>query len=99
MSSLQKLYTGYPILDHRLFDKLVYKLMERGFYVSRHSYSYRVFYRDKIVAGIHVYPGFNEVSVRLYRVFRDIAYEAMGDILGVVREVFRGYKVRVAWYP
>ncbi len=90
---------GYYIVDRRRLDKLVFKLMEEGFYVSRHSYSYRLFYKGRVVAGIHIYPGFNEISVRLYKASRDLVNSVRGVIKRVVEEVFPEYSVYEEWYP
>jgi len=80
-------------------DRLVHGLMEKGFYVCRHSYSYRIFYQGKIVAGLHLYPGYREASLRLYRVYSDLAGEALKPILEVIRKVFPEYTIDIKWYP
>lgn len=80
-------------------DKLVWRLRESGFYVNRHSYSYRLFYEGKIVAGLHLYPGYRLVSLRLYRVYQELAEAVYKLIVKVVHDVFPGYRVDVEWYP
>ena len=89
----------YYSVSRKQLDNLVFKLLDKGFYVSRHSYSYRLFYRGKLVAGIHVYPGYNEVSLRLYRVYSDVVREVADTILSIVKEVFKDYRVEVSWFP
>ena len=81
------------------------RLRENGFYVGRHSYSYRLFYEGKVVAelfnSLHLYPGYREACLRLYRVRRDLAElaEAVRErIIMVVRDVFSDYKIVVKRY-
>ena len=83
-------------------DGLVQRLRENGFYVGRHSYSYRLFYEGKVVAGLfnslHLYPGYREACLRLYRVHRDLAGAVRERIIMVVRDVFPDYKIVVKPY-
>jgi len=80
-------------------DKLVRRFRENGLCVGRHSYSYRLFYKGKVVAGLHLYPGYREASLRLYRVHRDLAEAVRELIIMVIRDVFPDYKIVVKWYP
>lgn len=80
-------------------DRLVQRFREYGFYVDRHSYSYRLFYKGRVVAGLHLYPGYREASLRLYRVHRDLAEAVRERIIMVIRDVFPSYKIVVKWYP
>ena len=80
-------------------DRLVQRFREYGFYVDRHSYSYRLFYKGRVVAGLHLYPGYREAGLRLYRVHRDLAEAVRERIIMVIRDVFPSYKIVVKWYP
>lgn len=87
-----------PLMRSRL-DRVVFELGRLGLLVERHSYSYRVMYRDKIVMGIHFYPGYREISVRLYKSFRELAEEALPAVENVLHRLFPGHEITIKWYP
>ena len=80
-------------------DCIVYELEKRDIEASRHAYSYRLLYKGMIVAGVHVYPGFNEASVRLYKIVHDLAEEASSKITESIKKCFPDYKIIIKWYP
>ncbi|MEM4718369.1 MAG: hypothetical protein QXE81_06425 [Desulfurococcaceae archaeon] len=53
-------------ISTRRLNNLINELRSMGIWAERHSYSIRVMYRDKIVASLHLYPGFNTAVLRLY---------------------------------
>ncbi len=79
-------------------DLLTYMLNNRGFYVGRHSYSFRVIYKGKIIAGIHFYPGYREVELRLYSIHQDLAREGYSEIITSIKKLFPEYRVRIKWF-
>ena len=79
-------------------DALTYMLNNRGFHVGRHSYSFRVFYKGRIIAGIHFYPGYREVELRLYRVHQDLAEEAYPEIITCIEKLFPEYRIKTKWF-
>ncbi len=87
-----------PLMRSRL-DRVVFELGRLGILVERHSYSYRVMYRDRIVMGIHFYPGYREISIRLYKSFRELAEEVLPTVRNVLRKLFPDHKIMVKWYP
>ncbi len=87
------------VLNRKRLDSLVYLLEDKGIMVSRHSYSYRLFYKGKIIAGIHVYPIYNEISIRLYRVFKEYVKETRDLVVNVVKQIFPEYRIKIEWYP
>ncbi len=86
-------------LHRRMLDELVFKLSEIGVYAGRHSYSYRLMYKGRIIAGIHVYPLYNTISVRLYKAFKDLVNEVGEKITNTLSYVFKDYRIIVEWYP
>lgn len=57
----------YPVgLQHKLLNNIVWEFRKKKFWVERHSYSFRVMFNNIFIASFHVYPGYNEVVVRLY---------------------------------
>ncbi len=84
-------------IDPRLLDKLVFELSNKGIYVGRHSYSFRLFFKSKIVAGIHVYPGYNEVVLRIYMSNLEYALEALDNIINAIRKVLPSYKLVIQY--
>ncbi len=86
-------------INRRVLDRLVFRLMEEGIEVSRHSYSYRLLYRGRMAMGIHVYPGYGEISVRLYRAAEEEAQDIKDIVLKVLKEIFPGYRIDIRWYP
>ncbi len=83
----------------RELDSINMLLEKNGIEVSRHAYSYRLLYKGKIIASIHLYPGFEEASIRLYKYSKDEADEVKDVIIGVVKKVFPNYRISVKWYP
>ncbi|WFO74986.1 hypothetical protein J4526_07910 [Desulfurococcaceae archaeon MEX13E-LK6-19] len=83
----------------RELDMINMLLEKHDIEASRHAYSYRLLYKGKIIASIHLYPGFEEASIRLYKYSRDEASEVKDVIVGVVKKVFPNYKISVKWYP
>lgn len=83
----------------RQLDAVTRLLSEKGIEASRHAYSYRLLYRGAIVASIHLYPGYEEASVRLYRAYPSLAREALDIIIWVLKKVFPNYTITVSWYP
>jgi len=75
----------------RILNKLTWELRNRGIWVERHSYSYRVFYGGRIAGSIHIYPGFDEVVVKLYREYELLAQ----PIISVFNSILPQYRVRV----
>ncbi len=86
-------------VNPKRLDKLVFDLRENGIWADRHAYSYRLMYKDRLVASLHIYPGYNEFSLRLYKSFKTLAREAEEIIVKVLKQNFPEYKVRIAWYP
>lgn len=83
----------------RELDKVNMFLEEQGIEVSRHAYSYRLLYRGKIVGSIHLYPGFEEASIRFYKHAREEALEVGNKVVEAVKKVFPSYRIEVKWYP
>lgn len=57
-----------------MLNRLVDELRSRGLWVERHSYSFRVMFREKIVASFHIYPYHREIQVRLYSGVEEIDF-------------------------
>lgn len=86
-------------INREKLDKFVFKLLGRGIYVSRHSYSYRIMYGEHMVLGVHVYPGYNEICVRVYvDSGGELCNEVLSTVLSVIKEVFPGYKINIKEY-
>jgi hypothetical protein len=84
-------------INPRLLDKLVFELSNRGIYVGRHSYSFRLFFKGRIIAGIHVYPGYNEVVLRIYMSNLEYALEALDNIVDAIKKTLPGYKLIIQY--
>ncbi len=87
----------FGVLERRRLDGFTYALIRAGLYAARHSYSYRIFYRDKIIAGIHFYPGYGEVELRLYTVHGDYARKMEPVIGSILRKFFPDYRLDIKW--
>lgn len=83
----------------RDLEKISVILEKHGLEVSRHAYSYRLLYNGKIVGSIHLYPGYEEVSIRLYKHARVEAEKVRDLLVDVVKKVFPHYRIYVNWYP
>jgi len=70
-------------ISARDLDMINILLEKHGLEVSRHAYSYRLLYKGKIVASIHLYPGFEEASIRLYKYASSEANEVKNVIVNV----------------
>ncbi len=49
--------------------------------------------------GIHFYPGYCEISIRLYESFRELAEEALPMVRNILCKLFPDHKIMVKWYP
>ena len=73
-------------IDVRILNKIVNELRNRGLWAERHSYSIRIMHNGKFVASLHIYPGFNEVVLKLYG-----SRESNEITLSATKEVFTKY--------
>jgi hypothetical protein len=56
-----------PIGIHsKILNRLVWDLRKQGLWAERHSYSFRIIYNNRFIASFHIYPGYNEVEIRVY---------------------------------
>ncbi len=88
-----KTYTRW--INPKKLDELLYALREIGIDVWRHSYSYRLIYKNTIIASLHIYPGYNDIIIRILGVNRKTAMSIMKYILTKIREVLPHYKIHI----
>ncbi|MGC8982449.1 MAG: hypothetical protein ACP5KA_01640 [Desulfurococcaceae archaeon] len=53
-------------IDVKKMNRLVEELRKAELWAERHSYSIRIMYKGRIVASLHLYPGYNEAVLKLY---------------------------------
>jgi hypothetical protein len=53
-------------INVKVLNRLVEDMKKSGLIAERHSYSIRIMYRNRIVASIHLYPGYDSAVVKLY---------------------------------
>ncbi|ABN70222.1 hypothetical protein Smar_1126 [Staphylothermus marinus F1] len=87
------MYTRW--VNPRKLDELVFKLRENNIFASRHSYSYRLLYNGKMIAGIHLYPGYKEVVLRIYMSNIEYAEPVLELIKNIIRKIFPDYKLNI----
>jgi len=88
-----KTYTRW--INPKKLDELLYALREIGIDVWRHSYSYRLIYKNKIIASLHIYPGYNDVTIRILGISKETAMSVMDHVLTKIREVLPYYRIHV----
>jgi len=88
-----KTYTRW--INPKKLDELLYALREIGIDVWRHSYSYRLIYKNTIIASLHIYPGYNDITIRILGVNRKTAMSIMECVLIKIREVLPHYKIHI----
>lgn len=93
--AIKTMYTRW--INPQKLDELVFKLRKNNISVGRHSYSYRLFYNEKLIAGIHVYPGYNEVVLRIYMSYIEYSKPIIGLIKEIIRKVFPDYRLVVQY--
>ncbi|WP_440059956.1 hypothetical protein ACSU1N_02030 [Thermogladius sp. 4427co] len=77
----------------RVFNKIVWELRSLGLWAERHSYSMRVMYRDKFVASLHFYPGYNIIEGRLYAESPGVNEYLAETLSNVLSKYLRDYKI------
>ena len=83
-------------IRRELLDRFVFELLSKGIYVSRHSYSYRIMYGGRMVLGVHIYPGYKEIVVRLYvDSCGQYCEKVLSEVVSVLKELFPGYSVDI----
>lgn len=80
---------------HDVLNDIVNELRKRGLWVERHSYSFRVMFRGRIVASFHIYPIHMEVDVRLYSGSVSVDNMVLKNLEEVFRKKLPGFKVNV----
>lgn len=82
-------------VDHRVLNKFIWLLRDRGLWIERHSYSFRLMYRNVIIGSLHIYPGFNEAVLKIHSVSESEARELIETIESVFYKLFPEYKLFV----
>ena len=75
----------------KVLNQIVWELRDRGLWVERHSYSFRVFRNERIVGSFHIYPGYNEVILRI--IDKQAGEEVITIIVDVLKKHLPEYKV------
>ncbi|MCD6301473.1 MAG: hypothetical protein J7L82_05315, partial [Staphylothermus sp.] len=56
---------------------------------------YRLLYKNTIIAGLHIYPGYNDITIRILGVNKEIAMNILDLILSKIKEVLPDYRVHI----
>jgi len=65
----------------RVLNNITWDLRSLGIWVERHSYSYRIIYGGVIVGSIHIYPGYDEVVIRISSKYAELLPMIAGTLL------------------
>ncbi|OYT37198.1 MAG: hypothetical protein B6U89_07765 [Desulfurococcales archaeon ex4484_58] len=86
----------YPIGVHqKILNRIVWVLREKGIWVERHSYSFRIMYRERIVGSLHLYPGYNLIVLKLYSGELGTSKKLARIINGVLNNFLPNYSIEI----
>lgn len=81
-------------ISTKRLNNFINELRSHGLWAERHSYSIRIMYRDKIVASLHLYPGFNKAVLRLYGDDQENKYVLL-NVTKSIDKYLPGFKIEV----
>lgn len=82
-------------VDHRLLNKFVWLLRNKGLWIERHSYSFRIMYGNLIIGSLHIYPGFREAVLKIHSLGTNEAEKIVYVIKSVFNELFPEYELNI----
>lgn len=82
-------------VDHKLLNNFTWLLRERGIWVERHSYSFRIMYNNLIIGSLHIYPGFNEAVLRIHSIDKNSVEYIVNNVKKLFNQLFPEYRLIV----
>ena len=79
----------------RVLNSITWRLRKHGLWVERHTYSYRIMYRGKLIASLHIYPGYDEAILRLYSGDETVDQYIVDTVSNVFKELLPGIKLKI----
>ncbi len=83
-------------IQHKILNNIVWELRKHGFWVERHSYSFRAMIKNYFIGSFHVYPGYNEVVVKLYGNL-EIHRRFAETVITIFKKYLPNYRVKITY--
>lgn len=84
---------------HEILNDIANELRVQGLWVERHSYSFRIMFKNRVIGSFHVYPLHMEVNVRLYSGDVDVDNMVLKTLKDVFKKRLPGFRFNVYTSP